>query len=427
MKNKKPIFFIILAIAILMVYTAIFGISIPIGSSRFTIRGGPEMRYGIDIRGGVDAVFQPAGLDRQATKKELEAARTIIETRLDAKNILDRDVTIDTDNGYIIVRFPWKADETDFNPQTAMAELGETAMLTFRDPKGNVLVEGSHVIDSAPQPDPDTNLYGVSLNFDEEGTKLFSKATKDLIGQNISIYMDETLVQTANVKVQITDGKAIITNIDTFDLAKSLSDKINSGTLPFSMITKNHSTISPTLGAGALDVMVSAGFIAFCIICGLLIFYYRLPGFVACIALLIQVSGQILALSIPQVTLTLTGIAGVILSIGMGVDANVIISERISEEIKAGKTVRSAISSGFKDAFSSVFDGNITVLIVGVILMIFGSGSLLSFAYSLLTGIFFNFVAGVTASRLMIWSLSEFAPLRKPKLYTCLSRRVTNE
>jgi len=426
MKSKKPVFFIILVIALIMVYTAIFGISIPIGSKTFTILGAPDMRYGIDIRGGVDAVFEPS-IDRQATKAELESARTIIETRLDAKNILDRDVTIDTDNGYIIVRFPWKADETDFNPQTAMAELGETALLTFRGPDNKVILEGSHVIDAAPQRDPDTNLYGVSLNFDEEGAKLFSKATKELIGQEISIYMDETLIQSANVQVQITDGKAIITNIKTFELATSLSDKINSGTLPFSMITKNHSTISPTLGAGALDVMVTAGLIAFAIICVLLILYYRLPGFVACIALLIQMSGQVLALSIPQMTLTLTGIAGVILSIGMGVDANVIISERISEEIKSGKTVRSAISTGFKDAFSSVFDGNITVLIVGVILMIFGSGALLSFAYSLLTGIFFNFVAGVTASRMMIWSLSEFGALRKPKLFTCLSRRVTNE
>jgi protein-export membrane protein SecD len=146
---------------------------------------------------------------------------------------------------------------------------------------------------------------------------------------------------------------------------------------------------------------------------------------VACIALLIQVSGQILALSIPQISLTLTGIAGIILSIGMGVDANVIVSERINEEIKSGKSIPSAIASGFKDAFSSVFDGNITVLIVAVILMIFGSGSLLSFAYSLLTGIFFNFVAGVTASRLMIRSLSEFKALRKPALFKCRSRRIT--
>ncbi len=412
MKSKKPVFFIVLVIALVMSYLAIF-------------IGAPDMRYGIDIRGGVDAVFQPVDLDRKATSSELEAARTIIETRLDQKNILDRDVTIDKDNGYIIVRFPWKADETDFNPQNAMAELGQTAQLTFRDDAGNILVNGSDVSNSQVEQEQDTKEYVVGLTFNEAGTKLFSDATEKLVGQNINIYMDETLVQTAQVQVHITDGKAMINGMNGFDEAKSLSDKINSGSLPFSMITKNHSTISPTLGAGALDVMVTAGMIAFGIICVLLIGYYRLPGLVACISLLIQVAGQILALSGPQITLTLTGIAGVILSIGMGVDANVIISERISEEIKSGKTVRSAISSGFKGAFTSVFDGNITVLIVAIILLIFGSGSLLSFAYSLLTGIIFNFIAGVTASRMMIRSLSEFKALQKPSLYTCKSRRIT--
>lgn len=423
MNKRKPVFFIVLVIAILMVYSALFGISIP--NSTFTILGAPDMRYGIDIRGGVDAAFQPVGLDRKPTPDELEAARTIIEVRLDQNNIMDRDVTIDNDNGYIIVRFPWKADETDFDPQTAMAELGETAQLTFRDSEGNVLVEGSHVLKSSPEKDPSTNRYVVSLTFDEEGTTLFGDATKKNIGKVIDIFMDDTLIQSATVQSHITGGKAQITNMKSFDEASELSDKINSGALPFSMTTKNHSTISPTLGAGALNIMVQAGMIALAIICALLIFYYRVPGFVACIALMIQVSGQILALSVPQMTLTLNGIAGIILSIGMGVDANVIVSERISEEIKSGKSVASAIAAGFKNAFSSVFDGNITVLIVAFILMVFGSGSLLSFAYSLFTGIVFNFIAGVTASRLMISSLSSFKFLRKPALYTCFSRRVT--
>jgi len=427
MKSKKPVIFIVFALAMIMVYTAIFGISFPIGSSDFTILGAPEMRFGIDIRGGVDAIFEPSGLDRKATFKELEAAQTIIETRLDQKQILDREVAIDKENGYIIVRFPWKADETDFNPQKAMAELGETALLTFTDEDGNVLLDGSSVEESTVQLEQDSNQYVVGLTFNAKGTKLFSDATERLVGKQIKIYMDDTMIQSAKVISHITGGKAQITGMSGYDEAKSISDKIASGSLPFSMITKNHSTISPTLGAGALDVMVIAGIIAFCIICVLLILYYRLPGFVACIALLIQVSGQILALSIPQITLTLTGMAGVILSIGMGVDANVIVSERISEEIKSGKTVRSAISLGFKGAFTSVFDGNITVLIVAVVLMIFGSGSLLSFAYSLLTGIIFNFIAGVTCSRLMIRSLSEYKVFHKPAFYTCLSRRVSYE
>ncbi len=425
MNKNKPVFFIVLILTILMVYTAINGLTIPMGDKPLTLLGAPDMRYGIDIRGGVDAAFQPEGLDRKPTGDELEAARTIIETRLDQQNIMDRDVTIDKDNGYVIVRFPWKADETDFDPEAAIAELGETAQLTFQDAQGNVLLTGEHVTKAAAVVDQSINQYVVSLNFDDEGTKLFSDATKKLVGKLINIYMDETLIQSATVNDHISGGSAQITGMSGYEQAKDIADKINSGALPFSMITKNYNTISPTLGSGALSVMLMAGGIAFALICIFLISYYRLPGFVACVALTIQVTGQILALSIPQMTLTLQGIAGIILSIGMGVDANVIISERISEEIKSGKSVASAIASGYKNAFTSVFDGNITVLIVAFILMVLGSGTMLSFAYSLFTGIVFNFLAGVTASRLMTTSLSSFKFLRKPALYTCWSRRVT--
>ena len=199
---------------------------------------------------------------------------------------------------------------------------------------------------------------------------------------------------------------------------------VSIGALPFSMETKNNSSISPTLGTGALDTMIKAGALAFGLICIFLLVVYRLPGFVACLALLLQVAGMLLALSLPQITLTLPGIAGVILSIGMGVDANVIISERINEEMRKGKRLRSAIDTGFQQAFSSVFDGNITVMIVSVILMILGSGAMLSFAYSLLAGVILNFVAGVACSRFMIRSLSLFPALQKPSWFM-KGRKVT--
>lgn len=420
--SKKLVFFGIVIITALMVYVAGYGLKL---GSKVDLKGAPEMRFGTDIRGGVEAAFQPVGLDRKPTLQELESARSIIEIRLDQKNIMDRDVTIDSENGYVIVRFPWKADEKEFNPEKAIAELGETAKLTFQDAEGNVLLSGSNVKSAKPEQDKQTLGYVVALTFDGEGTKLMSDATKKLLGKPISIYMDKNEIQTATVSAHITNGEAVITGMANYDEAKALSDKISAGALPFSMVTKNYSTISPSLGKGSLNIMLQAGMIAFILICILLVFYYRLPGFVACIALTIQVAGQILALSIPQMTLTLNGIAGIILSIGMGVDANVISSERINEEIKSGKSLASAIASGFSNSFSSIFDGNITVLIVAFVLMVFGSGSLLSFAYSLFTGIVFNFVAGVSASRLMIFSLSKYKFLQKPALYTCFTRRVT--
>ena len=423
-KKRKPYFFIVAAVILLLAYMAVFGINFQSDAFDLHIRGANEMRFGIDIRGGVEAVFQPKDLGRAPTREELESAREIIESRLDAQNILDRDITIDTMSGHVFVRFPWKSGEADFDAQQAIEELGEMARLTFRDPDGNVLLEGKHVQTAtsgyiSPQQvqSSDQSGYIVQLKFTPEGAVLFEQATSSLVGEIMAIYMDEDLLSDPRVNSAIAGGEAQITGSFTAEQARILAAKIQAGALPFALETKNFSTISPTLGSGALDVMVTAALLAFGLICLFMLFYYRLPGFVACLALTLQISGQLLALSLPQITLTLPGIAGIILSIGMGVDANVIIAERIKEELKTGKTLDSAINSGFDRAFSSVFDGNITVMIVAIILMIFGSGVMLSFAYSLLTGVILNFVAGVGATRLMTTSLSRFKPLRNRRLY----------
>jgi len=381
---------------------AVFGIHI----GDFNIRGAREIRFGIDIRGGVEAVYEPKDLDRKPTNQELENARIIIESRLDAKNILDREVTTDKVNGQILIRFPWKTDEAEFNPQAAIAELGETARLTFRDPQSNILIEGKNVKESKVEYNPKDNSPVVTLLFDTEGAKLFAEATEKFKGQKISIYMDDTLISDPIVNEVINNGAAIISNLDSKEEAIELSEKINSGSLPFSLMSKNHSTISPTVGEGALDIMVRAGILVYILICVFMILYYRLMGFVACFGILLQLAIQLLMLSIPQITLTLPGIAGMVLSLGMGVDANIIISERIREELKSGKSLGASIDTGYHRAFSAVFDGNITSMIVAIILMIFGSGAMISFGYTLLIGTALNFICGVTVSKHMLKSFS---------------------
>lgn len=425
MKKFKYAFFIIVLIVAALVFISIFGLTFDIGKNRVNLKGVGQMRYGIDIRGGVEALYVPKDLDRTPTQSELEAAQSILEVRLDSQNIFDRNITTDKEAGSILLQFPWKSDETDFNPQTAIAELGETALLTFRDPDGNVLLEGKQVKNSTSGFDTYRNEYVVYLEFDSEGTQLFAEATAKLVGKRIGIFMDEEEISNPLVNEAIKEGSAVITGMENAAQAKALSDKINAGALPFSLVSSNHSLISPSLGQNALEVMAKAGLVAFILICLFMLFYYRLPGLVACVALTLQATGQLLALSIPQFTLTLPGIAAVILSIGMGVDANIIVSERIKEEINTGKTLKGAITSGFHRAFSSVFDGNVTVIIVAIVLMIFGSGSMLSFAYSLLTGVLLNFVAGVTASRLMILSLSSFKIFQNTALYG--ARRIKND
>lgn len=410
--NSKRTFFITVILTVALFCLAMTGIKI----GNFEIKGADQMRYGIDIRGGVEATYEPKDLGRAPSESELESARAIIETRMDSKNITDRDVTIDKTNGKIIVRFPWKSDEADFNPQKAVSELGETAKLTFREPNGKIILQGTDLKKSSAQLD-ETNSPVVALEMSSEGAKKFSEATGRLIGQTIDIYMDNTRISYPIVEAQITEGKAVISRIGSLGEAAALASKINSGALPFSLTVKNCNIISPTLGRNALKIMVIAGEVAFALVCLFMIFYYRLPGAVACVALVLQVAGQLLALSVPQFTLTLPGIAGVILSIGMGVDANVIVSERIKEEINSGKSLHRAITRGFERAFSSVFDGNITVIIVAIVLIVFGSGAMLSFGYTLLCGVMMNFIAGVTASRLMISSLSRFKGLSKPEYF----------
>lgn len=397
--GKKMLAAIFLGIAAI-VCIAIFGA----GDS---VKGIFDMRFGIDIRGGVEAIFEPQNLDRKPTPQELESAREVIESRMDSQNIADREVTVDKEAGYIIVQFPWKSGETDFNPEDAIAELGEMAELTFKDPDGTVLIQGKDVEKATPQTNTSKGIktYVVALSFNSNGSKLFEDATGKLIGKRIGIYMDNNLISNPTVQNQISGGQAVITGMKNYEEAKALAEKINAGALPFSLKTTNFSTISPSLGSNALTIMVYAGLVAFFVICLFMIVFYKMPGIVACITLLLQMVIQMLAVSVPQYTLTLPGIAGIILTLGMAVDTNIIISERISDELKKGSSVKGAVISGYKNAFSSVLDGNVTTAIVAVILMIFGSGTMLSFGYTLLVGMVVNLLIGVSVSKHLILSL----------------------
>lgn len=420
MKPSKKMLTAILCMIVAFVLLAVFG-------AGDDIKGIQEMRYGIDIRGGVEAVFEPEGIDRKATAKELETARTVMEERLDGKNITDREVTVDKDGGYIIVRFPWKSGETNFNPEDAISELGEMAKLTFRAPDGTIVVEGKNVISSSAQQNADGTLtsYDVTLNFDEEGAKQFEEATGKLIGQTMGIYMDEHKISDPVVESKISGGQASITKLKSFEEAQELSKKINAGALPFSLKTTNFSTISPSLGNNALHIMILAGIVAFILVSIFMIVYYKLPGIVACVVLVLQMVLQLLAISIPQYTLTLPGIAGIILSLGMAVDANIIISERITEELKTGIGIRRAIKNGYKSAFTTVLDGNVTTAIVAIILMIFGSGAMLSFGYTLLVGMIVNVLVGVSVSKKMLQSCVEIEKLRHHKYFRAYKEKTT--
>ena len=462
-KITKPVFFIVFFLIAFYALSQVWGISTQYGDIKTTyIKSASDIRWGIDIRGGVDVTFTPPdGID--ATNAQMDSAKEVITQRLVTLGITDSDCYVDYKKDRIIVRFPWKSGEADFNPEEAVKELGQTAMLTFREgyevdaekkptgvTKDTIILEGKDVKNAYPayQEDKTTTnkQWVVALELTSDGAKKFSDATKTLFENkgSISIWMDDASISQATVSAWIQDGKATISGNFDADSSKALADKINSGALPFKLVTSNFSTITPTLGLGARDAMVLSGLIAFIFVSIFMISYYKLPGAVAVIALIGQIAGMIAVTSgyfgfMNSSTLTIPGIAGIILSIGMGVDANIITSERIKEEVRAGKTLDGAINAGYDRGFSAIFDGNITVVIVAVILMgafgppdslfakmlswvffMFGpstAGAIYSFGFTLLTGVVFNFIMGVTASRLMLTSLSKFNLLRNPRLY----------
>jgi protein-export membrane protein SecD len=424
-KAKPMTFFIVAAIILLGLVIALTGFKIPIPGQTgiLPLYSISEIRFGIDIRGGVEAVFKAKNFTGVPTSDQLASAKSILELRMDNLAILDREITVDKSNGRIIVRFPWKSD-TDFNPEEAVKELGQMALLTFKEPDGKVVLTGSDVVKSTAGwlTENGNNIPMVDLELTAAGAAKFAEATGRLVGQKITISMDDTVISAPNVEQKIDGGKATISPMESIEAAVALAEKINAGALPFAMESINSNAISPTLGKDALKVMLIAGLFAFGLICLFMLLYYRLPGFIACWSLLGQIVGILLAISIPQQTLTLQGIAGIILSIGMGVDANVIIAERIKEELRSGASLPLALSNGFNRALSSVLDGNVTVAIAAIVLMVFGSGSMLSFGYSLLVGVILNGLTGVIASRMMIGSLSQFKPLQNTWLYG--ARRV---
>lgn len=454
-KTSKSTFFIVVALIALFAVSAVTGFDYYFGDNSTTvIKGVDDIRLGIDIKGGVDVTFAPAD-DYDATETQLDAATAIIKTRLASLGINDNEIYSDPQSDRIIVRFPWQAGESDFDPESAVKELGEMAELTFRKgsdsdtdedgntvPTGDIVIGGSDIDEAGytQQPDSYGNLeWVVTLKLTSEGASKFGTATSELAGTQtpISIWMDNTMISAPTVSNAITNGQAVITGNFNSESAKKLADQINSGALPFKIETKSFKTISPTMGEGSLDAILLAAIIAFAFIGVYMIVLYRVPGLVAVIGICGQIAGSIAAITgwfgfQNGATLTIPGIAGIILAVGMGVDANIITGERIKEELRSGKSTDSAIRVAYKRAFSAILDGNLTNVIIAIILMgafgvpssffskilnkfvffMFGAtaeGVVYSFGFTLLVGVICNFIFGVFLSRLMVTSLSKWS------------------
>ena len=460
----KPVFFIVAILILAFSFTAVFGVSYYVGDIKETaLKGIFDIRWGTDIRGGVEATFEPAdGYD--AKDSELDAAKSIIETRMVSSGITDYELYADYNTDRIIVRYPWKTDETEFNVEKAIEEISSTAKLTFRPgnsyqdtsmgsdgnlvystPTGDTeeeLMDGSYVKTAKAGINQDSSSkkgasdYAVYLEFNSEGAKKFAEITEKYNGKVVSIWMDDIMLSAPTIQSVITGGNAQITGDFTAKEATDLANKIQAGALPFKLETDSFGSVSASLGENSLTAMAYAGIIAFILIAIFMIIMYRLPGCVAVIALIGQMGITIAAISgyfpaFSSFTMTLPGIAGLILSIGMGVDANVITSERIIEEMRSGRTLDGALDRGTKSSLSAIIDGNMTIVIVAIILLlvfgptnilswIFGqstTGTIYSFGYTLLVGVIANFIMGVGLSRVMLRSVAGFRVVRHKWLF----------
>ena len=432
----KPVFFIVAILILAFTATSLLGVSYYKGDMKqVVVKGLNDIRWGIDIRGGVEASFTPAdGVD--ATKAQLDAAKAIIETRMVAGGITDYEIYTDENSDRIITRFPQKSDE-EIDPEEAIKELAATAVLTFTDEAGTVLMDGSAVKKAEPLPDQDNaGYYLIALELNESGTQKFAEITSKNLNKAVSIKMDDVVLCSPTVQSVITEGQCTITGSFTAEEASVLANQINGGALPFALKAISFGTVSPTLGQNSLSAMGLAAVIAMAFISLFMIIKYRVPGLVAVIALFGQLGISIAAITrlfpaFNSFTMTLPGIAGIILSIGMGVDANIITAERIKDEFRQGKTLDGAIENGTKNSLSAIIDGNMTVVIVSIILLlVFGPSNILSwlfgasttgtiyaFGYTLLMGVISNFIMGVFFSRVMLKSIAGFKCLRKKWLF----------
>ncbi len=366
------------------------------------------IKEGLDLKGGVHVVLQAKG---HATAADMKKAETVISFRANKFGISEPSIQLSGSNQIIADLAGVK------NQQQAIKLIGQTAQLEFKGPKGNIILTGKDLSSASAALDPTSNQPLILLQFNAEGAKLFAAATKQYLGQNISIYLDNTNIQTAQVQQVIPNGKAQISGISSLKTAQTTADLLNSGALPIPMRIIDVSTVSPLLGQDQVARSAVAGLVAMLLIILIMLGIYRYAGLIADIALAIYLVIVVGALIAFGAVLTLPGVAGIILSAAIAVDANVIIFARIRDELRAGRTIGAAIDHGFKNALRAIMDSNVSTVIAAAVLYYFGSGEVRGFAVTLIIGVLASFVTAVGVTRYLL-RLSEGTVLvRNPKLF----------
>lgn len=387
-----------------------------------------EFRLGLDLQGGVELLYQ-ADLTNIATNDvgaAMDGLRSVIERRINIFGVRESEIKILGENR-VSVELPGIKD-----PNEAVKEIGETPYLVFMEPKANyatiaennkkALDEGDY--SKVENPFQATDLTGrflkraqinfnsqtsqplVSLEFNDEGAKLFETITKANIGKPLAIFIDDQLISAPVVQDVISGGKAQITGNFTDQEVKNLVSNLNSGALPVPITLISQKSVGATLGANSVQSSVKAGAIGFLAVAIFMILFYRFPGFIAAVALTAYGVIMLSMFKLIPVTMTLAGIGGFILSIGMAVDVHVLIFSRTREEFKDGRDTLEAIEHGFSRAWPAVRDGHLTALIVALILFTFGTSFVKGFATTLVIGVLLSLFTGMVVTRIFMFGLA---------------------
>lgn len=423
--RAKSTFIVLLVMALVVVLGlgAYYGFSI--GDNQL-IPGISGIRQGLDIAGGVRLIYSVKG--DNITEEGVSKVQNILRNRLDKKGLNEATVSIDVLNPetpMVVVEIPGFDD-----PQQASEFLGQTAKLQFIESDGEtVVVEGTDIVGATVVYGPTSdslsgNQYQVQLELSSEAVIKFAEATERMAlladqGNNyISIKLDNDEISRPFVSERIETASPTITGGFTQEGAQYLADLIGSGALPFDLVIESQEYVGPTIGQQALDITVKAGLVALVVIILLLMIVYRVPGFVSSVGLILYAIIFVLIYEWAKITLTLPGIAGLILSVAMAVDASIIIYERIREELRSGKTIRTSIDKGFEMAFSAIRDSSITTLISACVLYFIGTGTIKGFAISLLIGVILSFFMAMFFLKFMLKNLTAAMNLKNPRFFS---------
>lgn len=362
-----------------------------------------SIKQGLDLQGGTHIVLEAEDSgDNKVTDDAVERVIQILSRRINEMGLTEPLIQREGKKR-IIIELPGVKD-----PDEAIKTIGKTAVMEFRDESGTVHLTGNDLKDAKEQI-TQNKQFEVALEFTDEGADKFAKLTAANIGRHIGIYLDGEQLTNPVVNQAITGGKAVITGSRTLEDAKNLAVLLRSGALPVKVKVMEVRTVGPTLGQDSKDKSVTAFAVGIGLIVAFMLVLYRLSGFVATMALLVYVMILLVVLGpwVLNATLTLPGIAGIILSMGVAVDANILIFERFKEEVFEGKTLRISMESGFRRAFATIFDANTSVMITAVILILLGSGPVKGFAITLALGVIVSMFTAITMSRSLLHLLIE--------------------